>query len=239
MLLDKTKKYKGIKFLKVEQQLFHNAKKYNRKTSYNSIPINNQSSFNESNLKKALKNSSNDIPLRYDGEKTPTPKKGKLKINKNFKKLNSFNKMDVKKYNEIIALTKITKKKEEEKKDKDMLLTRFSKANLRPLLHKKSISCKKILINKNLMTSSINPNNNNNINMDNNLYNNVTINMKNDNNVNKYKINFNENNEKENENNDNYCKKINLNKVSTENIVESKEKKIEKKKNWRKVFCCL
>jgi len=238
MLLDKTKKYKGIKFLKVEQQLFQNAKKYNRKTSYNSIPINNQSSFNESNVKKTLKNSSNDIPMRYNGEKKHTPKKGKLNINKSFKKLNSCNKMDVKKFNEIIALTKIAKKKEEEKKDKDILFTRFSKANLRPLLHKKSISYKKILINKNLMTSSINPNNNN-INMDNNLYNNITINMKNDTNVNKYKISFNENNEKENENNDNYCKKINLNKVSTENIVESKEKKIEKKKNWRKVFCCL
>ena len=50
MLLYNKKKYKGIKFLKVEQQLFQNAKKYNRKTSYNSIPINNQSSFNESNI---------------------------------------------------------------------------------------------------------------------------------------------------------------------------------------------
>ena len=64
MLLDEQKKYKGIKFLKVEQQIFTNAKKINRKISYNSNSINIQPSLNESNLRKTFKSQLNDILLK-------------------------------------------------------------------------------------------------------------------------------------------------------------------------------
>ena len=95
MLLDKSKKYKGIKFLKVEQQLFNNAKKYNRNSSYNSNSINNQSSSNDNNAKIFLKSSFNGNQLIKDGAKTPTIRN--KNINQNLKRINTCHKKDFKK----------------------------------------------------------------------------------------------------------------------------------------------
>ena len=231
MILDKPKKYKGIKFLKVDQQSFNNAKKFNRKSSYNSNSINNKSSSNDNNGKLFLKSSLNCNHLITDGEKTPSINKNNIK--KNLKRLNSCKKKDFKKFNEI-AISKFIKKKEEEKNDKEMLLNKFGKANLKPLIYKKSVSCRK-LFNQPFMNNIINSNNiNNNINNDtNNIYK-----YKSDNNANKkIRINYNDKNSKENNSNN---KKINLNTINTKKEMgnENREKqcKIKKLKNW---FCCF
>lgn len=231
MLIDKPKKYKGIKFLKVEQQLFNNAKKYKRKTSSNSNSINNKSSSNDNNGKVFLKSSLNYNQIITDGEKTPPVKNNIIK--KTFKRINSCNKKDDKKCNELVAISKITKKKEEEKNDKEMLLNRFSKANLKPLRYNKSFSCKRFFnqpINNNNNSNSIS----NNINSGkNNIYK-----YKSDNNATKKtKINNNDKNNKENNSNN---KTINLNAINTNKVIGNENRENNCKKNKLKnFFCCL
>lgn len=233
MLLDEQKKYKGIKFLKVEQQIFTNAKKINRKISYNSNSINIQPSLNESNLRKTFKSQLNDILLKTDEERYK--KKNKQK------NILSFNKRNLLKLNELVALTKPSKIKEEEKKANDnnqeIKISKLFQRNIKPLIYlQKTISCKNLknldFNNKTLNKNNINSNNNRKNDIDNKLKNDINVNKKS-------RINYNDNkNNKENENITNFCKKDNLDKSKANNSsIENKEK--SSKKIMKNYFCCI
>ena len=240
---DKKKKYKGIKFLKVDQPVFNNAKKYNRKSSYNSISINNKlSSTDNKKRKKSCKSPIVDGLIKSEEEKTPVNKKEIP--NKNYQKLNSISKVYPKKIEELVLLKKPGKKKEEEKKDGKMLLTRFGKANIKPLKLLKTISAKNVFSNKSIIINNIVDNNDES---NENKFKSAKI-VNNNN-----KINYNAN-ISENDNNTNYCKNsknIFVDKVKKENK-EEKQKNQEKQKkqekstknnnnsqNLKKFLCCL
>ena len=112
---EKKKKYKGIKFLKVDQPVFNNAKKYNRKSSYNSISINNKLTCTDNKRrKKSCKSPIVDDLIKSEEEKTPVNKKDIL--NKNYKQLNSINKSNIKKNRGISFIKKSRKEKRRRKK---------------------------------------------------------------------------------------------------------------------------
>ena len=233
---EKKKKYKGIKFLKVDQPVFNNAKKYNRKSSYNSISINNNITCTDNKRrKKSCKSPIVDDLIKSEEEKTPVNKKDIL--NKNYKQLNSINKSNIKKIEELVLLKKAGKKKEEEKKDGKMFLSRFGKANLKPLKLLKTISAKNVFSNKSIIINNI-------VDKDEDMSENKFKSAKIVNNNNK--INYNAViNENENENNTNYCKNsknISVDKIKKENNEEKEKEKIENNNNshnFKKFLCCL
>ena len=241
---DKKKKYKGIKFLKVEQPVFYNAKKYNRKSSYNSITINNKlSSTDNRKGKKSCKSPIVDNLIKSE-EEEKTPNNQKDKINKNYKKLYSMNKANPKKIEELVLLKKTGKKKEEEKKGGIMLISKYSKANLKPLKLLKTISAKNVFSNKNIIINNIIDNEEEKT--ENQFKSAKIVNNNN-------KINYNAITN-ENENNKNICKNsknISVDKVKKENneekrkvkenekIKEKTNKKDNNSHNFKKFLCCL
>ena len=198
MKSEKSKKNKAIKLIKVEQQYFNNIKKY-RKCSYNTTSINNQSSSKECNRLKSLKGSIYDNLLKTERDKTP------MHIN------NIYNNMTPKKINELVSL-KVSPHKKKDKEE--MLLSKFNKNNIKPLIYRNNSSYKKIYSNRSLGNSS-------------NFKSNRSF----------YKKNINDNNNNENENNTN-CPKGEI-KINKNEIINDKKEKKTKKTRFQKIFCCL
>ena len=133
---DKTKK-NSIKFLKVDHHLFNKAKKLDRKRSHNELPIKNKIST-VGNKGKALFPIN---PMKMEDERTPNS------ILKNISKNSSIKK------NSMISKELIIKNPEE------MLLTRFSKFNVKPLKLLRNSSSKNVMKNKNIIITNIITNN--------------------------------------------------------------------------------
>ena len=207
MKADKSKKYKGIKYLKVEQQFFNNAKKYNRKCSYNNnntASINNQSSSNECKRIKSFKSSIfNDNMLKTDGEKTT--------ISKNNIYYNKIPKKSIELASNKISPLKIKDKEE-------MLLNKFNKNNIKPLIHRSDKAFKKLYSSKSLGLGA-------------NLKSNKSL-------YNKSMIKFNDINNNENENKNNLRKDGKIKIYKNEDYIEKKEKN-SGKSGFHKLFCCL
>lgn len=254
---NKPKKYKGIKFLKVEQQQFMNAKRYSKNPSFNSSTINENISLTDNIGKKSFKSLlKEENTLKIENNKTIFPRLNKSnknnniyysnKINFPFKmksqsirnilnkkinsksKLNSPNKINSRKKNEIIILKKSSSNKGE------MLLSLFPKDKMKPLKHiNKNIFSdinKKILSNKSIIINS-------NIEKKN-----AIIKMKSDKSLySKSRINYNDINNNDKENNTNYCTNDCINKNKKGNNQENENIKENKKNsnNFKKIFCCL
>ena len=244
MLLDKSKKYKGIKLLKLDQQIFQNAKRYSRKSSsisiINDVPI---------QTKKSLRHSVNENKCKNEEDKSPVTYSNIT--NKNMKKMYSCNKLITKNSNELIFLKNVLKKKGEERKDTEKSLSKFSKCNQPKGFFKKSISCKdlnnlknNLLLKKSRIINNINTmNSNNNYSINNEFNSNLNIHNK-AKSITK-EINK-ENNVNNNGNNINDCKIIKNEKLTDHNDGDNHNDNNKNNKNnikstnkFKKLFCCL
>ena len=243
MLLDKPKKNRGIKLVKLDQQYFKNTKRYQNKLSSISI-------INKEPLKKgkSLRYSINESKRKNEEERKPATSSNIT--NKKYKKMYSCNRLVSSNFNELLFLRNILRKKEEEKKDIEKSLSRFSKSNQSKFFSRKSFSCKDI---KNLRNNLLNKksriinninimNSNNNIcSVNNNEFNsNQNTNNKTNtfiNDVNK------ENNVNNNDNKFNDCNIVNVIKIKNENLTDHSHNNDTNIKNglnnFKKFFCCL
>ena len=230
------KKYKGIKFLKVDQQLFQNVKEFKKERILKSHSIKNPSPFKREIQKKiSLKSFIFENSLKKEEEKNHEDKninnlRGKIKLNSH--KLSLFNFQDTDIYKKI-------KKKENENK---ISISKFNSNPKRKFLRNcsscKDVSCfknnllnnkKKIInnnkssIKKNIVNNKIN---NNNFNSSNNINNKSKIKNNINNLVNEMHINN---------------KDINIINVKTQNTNDNENKEKNKKKEnvFKKFFCCL
>ena len=175
--MEKVKKYSGVKFLKLDNPLFNKAKRFERKSSNIQLPIKNNISTIDNKRKVSLN------PMKMEDEKTPNS------ILNKYSKISSIRKNST--TLKELSLLKISQlKKVEGKKDGEMLLTKFSKYNLKPLKLINNASTKNFMTNKNNNVSNIISNNLSKINISKNI-------------SKKNKINFNsiKNNEKGNKDN--------------------------------------
>ena len=242
---DKDKK-NSIKFLKVDNHLFNKAKRFDRKRSQNELPIKNKISTID-NKRKALLFPVNQ--KKMEDEKTPNSILKNISKNSSIKKNSMISK-------ELIFRNSCLNKEE-------MLLTRFSKANLKPLKFIRNSSSKNVMKEDNIIITNIITNNLSKINSSKNLSNKSKskINLNDINNneninickFNKNRIIINNNNKKgnnvssckniiissnKNENNINCSKNASIDTNKKENI-KQKEKKKENECKFEKIFCCL
>ena len=244
---DKDKK-NSIKFLKVDNHLFNKAKRFDRKRSHNELPIKNKISTID-NKRKALLFPVNQ--KKMEDEKTPNSILKNISKNSSIKKNSMISK-------ELIFRNSCLNKEE-------MLLTRFSKANLKPLKLIRNSSPKNVMKEENIIITNIITNNLSKINSSKNLSNKskskINLNDINNNeniNINKFNKNriiINNNNKKENnvssckniinssyknENKNNiiYSKNPSIDTNKKENI-KQKEKSKENECIFNKIFCCL
>jgi len=241
MLLDKPKKYKGIKLLKLDQQIFQNAKRYSKKLSsisiINDIPIQTKKSLRHSVNENKCKNSEDKLPVTYSNI-----------TNKNFKKMYSCNKLITNNLKEFVFLKNILRKKEEERKDTEKSLSRLTKFNHPRNFYKKSISCKNInnlknnlLFKKSRIINNINTmNSNNNYSINNEFNSNINIHNKTKSITKEISK---ENNVNNNGNNINNCKIIKNEKLTDHNDGDNHNDNDKNNKNstnnFKKLFCCL
>ena len=242
-MLDGSKKYRGIKFLNVDQK-FLNVKVLNKKTLQKSVSINTPISSNKSK-EKSGKSSANDYP--YGTEEEKSPRLRNISIKRSYKKINSCKRLNT--FKDPNIFKNIKKKNFEERKEGEAssLKINQSKPN-RISSFKKYISCKNINVKsslfnvnaksslfkkKNQTTKSINKDNNNNININNSK-------------------NPNQNTKKRNKTKNKKVKNKNINENDSANIIkvktettDNKDKKDNKDKNEndkkciKKFFCCL
>ena len=243
-MLDGSKKYRGIKFLNVDQK-FLNVKVLNKKTLQKSVSINTPISSNKSK-EKSGKSSANDYP--YGTEEEKSPRLRNISIKRSYKKINSCKRLNT--FKDQNLFKNIKKKNFEERKEGEASSLKINKSkpnrinSLRNFISCKNINVKSSLFNvnaksslfkkKNQTTKSINKDNNININ-----------NSKNPN-QNTKKRNKTKNKKVKNKNiNENDS--ANIIKVKTENT-DNKDKKDKKdnkdknendKKSIKKFFCCL
>ena len=255
MLLENKKNYKGVKLLKVDQQLFKNAKRYSSKGLSNENSLN--PSQNNQDIRKSVRSSLHNYPLNIEEEKSLVP--NIIPINKNYKKISSSSK-----YNELKFLKKALKKKEEEKKESDITINKNinNKVNKKKIRYMKTFSCKNLnlknhlLENKNKIINNINIINDNknmsNMVNDCNFNNNKkNIKVKKDKDKDKDKVKV-KDKEKEKEkniinNNENKnavsCEKkeniINVRNETTNTNNEENKRSKSYSNNFKKIFCCL
>jgi len=233
MLLDKPKKNRGIKLVKLDQQYFKNTKRYQNKMPSISI-INNE----PLKKRKSLRYSINESKRKNEEEKKPET--SSIITNKKYIKRYSCNRLVSSNFNELLFLRNILRKKEEEKKDIEKSLSRFSKGNQSKFLSRKSISCKNInnlrnnlLYKKSRIINNISSVNNNEFNSNQNT-NNKTNTFIND---------VNKENNVNNNNNINDCNIVNVIKIKNENLTEHINDNDTKIKNglnnFKNLFCCL
>ena len=261
MLLENKKNYKGVKLLKVDQQLFKNAKRYSSKGLSNENSLN--PSQNNQDIRKSVRSSLHNYPLNIEEEKSLIPNISP--INKNYKKISSSSK-----YNELKFLKIALKKKEEEKKESDITINKNNnnnnKVNKKKIRYTKTFSCKNLnlknhlLENKNKIINNINIINDNknmsNLVKDCNFNNNKkNIKVKKEKEKDKDKEKDKEKNkdkEKEKEkniinNNENKnavsCEKkeniINVRNETTNTNNEENKRSKSYSNNFKKIFCCL
>lgn len=259
---DKSKKYKGTKFLKVEPQQFNNATRFNQKSKNNSSSINDLISLNENKRHKFNLNSFIENSLKIEKDKTlvnknkiininsinSMPKKySSIKIKSQRKLFFSPYKLKSRKINELGLIKKSLFNNE------DILVSLFSKDKIKPLKLKKNVSSRYLFSGKNIFSNK-NLFSNKNIFSNKNQYSTKTIiinNIEPKNNNNKKKSDKNINNKSknndndiknnENENNTNYCENTCVDKNKKENISENEknQKNKEDTKCYKHFFCCL
>ena len=255
MLLENKKNYKGVKLLKVDQQLFKNAKRYSSKGLSNENSLN--PSQNNQDIRKSVRSSLHNYPLNIEEEKSLVP--NIIPINKNYKKISSSSK-----YNELKFLKKALKKKEEEKKESDITINKNNnnnnKVNKKKIRYTKTFSCKNLnlknhlLENKNKIINNINIINDNknvsNMFKDCNFNNNKkNIKVKKDKDKDKVKDKEKEKEKEKNiiNNNENKnavsCEKkeniINVRNETTNTNNEENKRSKSYSNNFKKIFCCL
>ena len=245
---DKTKK-NSIKFLKVDHHLFNKAKRFGRKSSHNEMPIKNKISTID-NKRKALLFPINQ--MKMEDEKTPNSILKNIIKNSSIKKNSMISK-------ELIFRNSCLNKEE-------MLLTRFSKSNLKPLKLIRNSSSKNVMKKKNIIITNIITNNLSKINSSKNISNKskskINLNdINNNENINMCKFNKNRiiinNNNNKKENNISSCKNIIISSTKNENEnnincsknasidtnkkenIKQKEKSKENECKFHKIFCCL
>ena len=229
--LEKQKKIKRIKLLKVENPFFQNAKALSPKKSLKGYSI--KSPFFSSKLigRKSIQSSHINYPNKTEEIKLFSQK---ISNSRSPKKINSFKRLLSMKFRESSILKKHSKKNNEKRKS-EMFLNKYINY-IRPIspkkvINKKSTSCKMV---DNFASEISNSKNN-------------TINIK--------KVSKKDNiNNKNNINIKNKIKNKNIinneeNKISKNSIIKIKNKndKIEEKKNdsdkkvnkFKKFFCCL
>ena len=141
--------------------------------------------------------------LKTDGEKTP--------ISRNNIYYNQIPKKSIELASNKISPLKIKDKEE-------MLLNKFNKNNIKPLIHRSDKAFKKLYSCKNLGLGA-------------NLKSNKSL-------YNKSMIKFNDINNNENENKTNRCKDRKIKIYKNEDYIEKKEKN-SGKSGFQKLFCCL
>ena len=248
-MADSTKKYKGIKFLKVEHQLFQNVKEFNKKKIIKTISIKDPSPFSRGSENKSLKSYIFEYPLKKEEEKNPENTNSLRDIRK-YKS----NKLCLFKFQDSNIFKKI-KGKDEEKKIGEVRSSKFNSNPKRKIL-RSSYSCKiitgfgnNLLNNKDKDFSSIKSPTKKNITNSNNLKKMNNSNSKNDkvinnkskvknknkknnkNNINNKKDELNINNKKEEMNINNKKEEMNINKKKKEININNNEINIINIKN--------
>ena len=248
-MLNGSKKYRGIKFLNVEQK-FLNAKVLNKKKIQKSVSIYTPMSSNKSK-EKSVKSSINDYPYGTEEEKSQRVRN--ISIKRSYKKINSCKRIYAFKDSNIFK--NIKKKDFEEKKEGEASSYKISKSkpkrvcSLRNYVSCKNINVKSSLFNVNAKSSLFKKKNETtkNLNKNNNINNN--FNKGKNKNENDKKRSKTKNKKINNKNiNENDC--VNIIKVKTE-ITDNKDNKDKKdkkdnkdknksdKKSIKKFFCCL
>ena len=238
-MLNSPKKYRGIKFLNVDQK-FLNIKVLNKKKAQKSLSINTPILNNGTN-EKSLKSSANDYPYKTEEEKSPlvrnySNKKSSKKLFSS-KGINSINSIQIKDSN----IYKIIKRKNiEDKKDRELSPYKNIRINPRRVNSlKKNFSCKNMYLKSSLFNSN------------NKIINSTSKKLSSKNDFNNYKnINdkskrkYKSKNKKSINNNitKNDCVNIiKLKSLSPINNEDTKDNKDENKmsKNIKKFFCCI
>ena len=241
-MINDTKKYRGIKFLNVEQK-FLNVKVLNKNKIQKSISINTPNSSNKSK-DQSIKSSINDNPNRTEEEKSTRVKNFSSKGF--YKKLNSCKRINV--FNDPNIFKNIKKRNFEEKKEGSASSYKINKSIPKRINSLRNYtSCK----NMNLKSSFFNMSVKNNLSKKKNQ---TSKNLTKNNNINNQfdnkNKNTNENGKKKNKKknkkvnnkntNENDC--INIVKVKTEKtgITDNEDNKDKNKsKNIKRFFCCL
>lgn len=230
MLVEKPKKYNGIKFLKVEQDFFRNPKRLSSKApSINEFSLNNNSPSIKAKFIKSFLN---------DNKINQNPLKNSSIINKKLKKYNSFNKFDFISPKELSLFKNSIKSK----KELEIPVSKYDINNQFRFLNKKSVSTKNLInFRNNLSKKSLFYNNSNSITNKNNI-NKVSKKKKNNNHKNhkikiKKQIDIGDN---EKNNNSNFINNnANLIKIiSTDTNIDNGNKE-SKKSKLKTIFCCL
>lgn len=235
-MLNSPKKYRGIKFLNVEQK-FLNIKVLNKKKAKKSLSINTPIINNGTN-EKSLKSSVNDYPYKTEEEKSPLIRNYSNK--KSSKKLFSSKGINSIQFKDSNIYKIIKRKNIEEKKDRELSPYKNIRAKPRRVHSlKKNFSCKNMYLKSSLF-------NNNNI-----IINSMSKKLSSKNDFNNYKnVNdkskrkYKSKNKKPINNNINKNDCVNIIKVkslSPKNNQYSKDNKDEKKisKNIKNFFCCI
>ena len=245
-MLNSPKKYRGIKFLNVDQQ-FLNVKVLNKKKAKKALSINTPNLNNRTN-EKSLKSSVIDSPYKTEEEKSPILKNNSIK--KYNTKMLAYKRINSIKIKDSNIYKLIKKKNIEEKKDRPLSPYKIIKSKPRRVDSLQNyISCKNMYIRSSLFNNKNNvinsPKKVSKSNKYFNYYNYSKINEKSKKkNKSKDKKTINNNNKSNTNNNNNKKDCANIMQLKTGNLTnyeDIKDNKDEKKisKNIKKYFCCI